>query len=46
MVWLYWTSFFLLVGGELNAELAKESRKGQLRQKDAAGSVQPLDGAA
>ena len=46
MVWRYWTSFFLLVGGELNAELAKESRGGQLRQKDAAGSVQPLDGAA
>jgi uncharacterized BrkB/YihY/UPF0761 family membrane protein len=46
MVWLYWTSFFLLVGGELNAELAKESRRGQLRQKDAAGSAERLDGAA
>jgi membrane protein len=28
MTWLYWTSFVLLVGAELNAELAKESRKG------------------
>jgi uncharacterized BrkB/YihY/UPF0761 family membrane protein len=46
MVWLYWTSFFLLVGGELNAQLAKESRRGQLRQKDAAGSRERLDGAA
>ena len=46
MVWLYWTSFFLLVGGEFNAELAKESRRGQLRQKDAAGSAERLDGAA
>ena len=25
MIWLYWTSFGLLVGAELNAELAKES---------------------
>jgi membrane protein len=46
MVWLYWTSFFLLVGGEVNAELAKESRKGQLHQKDAAASVEHLDRAA
>ena len=45
MVWLYWTSFFLLVGGELNAELAKASRRGQLRGKDA-GSLEGLDGAA
>jgi membrane protein len=28
MTWLYWTSFVLLVGAELNAELAKESKKG------------------
>jgi len=37
---------FGMVGGELNAELAKESRRGQLRQKDAAGSAEGLDGAA
>ena len=28
MTWLYWTSFVLLMGAELNAELAKESKKG------------------
>jgi membrane protein len=46
MVWLYWTSFFLLVGGELNAELAKENPKGQLHQKGAVGSEERLDRAA
>jgi membrane protein len=35
MVWLYWTSFVLLVGAELNAELAKESKKGEVRPKAA-----------
>jgi membrane protein len=30
MVWLYWTSFALLVGAELNAELAKESERGRV----------------
>jgi membrane protein len=34
MTWLYWTSFVLLVGAELNAELAKESKKGCLRPKE------------
>jgi len=33
MTWLYWTSFALLVGAELNAELAKQSSKGQVQQK-------------
>lgn len=33
MTWLYWTSFALLVGAELNAELAKQSRKGSIQQK-------------
>ncbi|MFZ1008229.1 MAG: YihY/virulence factor BrkB family protein [Candidatus Sulfotelmatobacter sp.] len=33
MIWLYWTSFGLLVGAELNAELAKESEKGSLQPK-------------
>src|SRR6202008_4578815 len=36
MTWLYWTSFVLLVGAELNAELAKESKKGCVPPKDAA----------
>lgn len=33
MVWLYWTSFALLVGAELNAELAKTSKKGPVQSK-------------
>jgi membrane protein len=33
MIWLYWTSFVLLVGAELNAELAKESKKGSVQPK-------------
>jgi membrane protein len=33
MTWLYWTSFILLVGAELNAELAKESKKGCVQPK-------------
>ena len=35
MVWLYWTSFALLVGAELNAELAKASAKGPVQSKAA-----------
>ncbi len=34
MSWFYWNSFALLVGAELNAELAKESSKGQLPPKE------------
>ncbi len=34
MVWLYWTSFGMLVGAELNAELAKQSKKGKIQQED------------
>ncbi len=33
MTWFYWNSFALLVGAELNAELAKESAKGRLKEK-------------
>jgi membrane protein len=33
MTWLYWISFILLVGAELNAELAKESKAGELPAK-------------
>jgi membrane protein len=31
MIWMYWTSFVLLAGAELNAELAKVSRKGSVQ---------------
>ena len=34
MVWLNWTSFVLLVGAELNAELAKVSERGRLQPKE------------
>ena len=34
MTWFYWNSFALLVGAELNSELAKESAKGSLQKKD------------
>jgi membrane protein len=33
MTWLYWTGFALLVGAELNCELAKISKQGQLEEK-------------
>lgn len=33
MTWLYWTSFALLVGAEVNAELAKESMQGSIQPK-------------
>jgi membrane protein len=46
MTWFYWNSFALLVGAELNAELAKESAKGQLPQKDQAGAEDTLPRAA
>src|SRR5215472_11169065 len=44
MTWLYWTSFTLLVGAELNAELAKESRKGSVQPKGPSLSEEPQNG--
>jgi membrane protein len=34
MTWFCWNSFALMVGAELNAELAKESAKGQLPSQE------------
>ena len=34
MVWLYWTGFAMLVGAELNYELAKISSEGRIRGQD------------
>jgi membrane protein len=34
MVWLYWTGFAMLVGAELNAELAKRAKEGAIEQKE------------
>jgi membrane protein len=36
MIWLYWTSFILLVGAELNAELARQSERGSIPSAAAA----------
>ena len=46
MVWLYWTGFAMLVGAELNAELAKISREGKLQQKQEPPAITKIDLAA
>ena len=43
MVWLYWTGFAMLVGAELNAELAKISREGKLQQKREPTAITRID---
>jgi membrane protein len=46
MTWLYWTGFAILVGAELNAELAKISRKGEIREKHEPPPITRIDLAA
>lgn len=46
MTWLYWTGFALLVGAELNSELAKVSRKGKIEEKREAPPITKIDFAA
>jgi membrane protein len=46
MIWLYWTSFAVLVGAELNKELAKISEKGKLQEKHEPPSITRIDLAA
>jgi membrane protein len=46
MVWLYWTGFFMLVGAELNCQLAKETKEGKIPEKEAPDSMTRLDLAA
>jgi membrane protein len=46
MTWFYWTSFALLLGAELNAEFAKQSRKGPLAPKIPASSLENISRAA
>ena len=46
MVWLYWTGFAMLVGAELNAELAKISNEGKLQEKHKPPAVSRIDPAA
>jgi membrane protein len=42
MVWLYWTGFAMLVGAELNAELAKRTKEGAIEQKNEDDSAPPM----
>jgi membrane protein len=46
MVWLYWTAFAMLVGAELNAELAKISKQGMLQEKHEPSAITKIDLAA
>lgn len=46
MVWLYWTGFFMLLGAELNCQLAKESREGKLPEKEEPDKLTRLNIAA
>jgi membrane protein len=46
MVWLYWTGFAMLVGAELNAEIAKVTARGQIEQEPEPPAITKLDLAA
>jgi membrane protein len=46
MVWLYWTGFAILVGAELNSELAKISSEGPLPEKREPADITRMDLAA
>ena len=46
MTWLYWTGFAMLVGAELNAELAKMTREGKLKEKHEPPAITKIDFAA
>jgi membrane protein len=43
MIWLYWTGFAMLVGAELNQELAKISKDGKLQEKHEPPSITKID---
>ena len=46
MVWLYWTGFAMLVGAELNSELAKISSEGRIEEKREPPPITKIDFAA
>ena len=46
MTWLYWTGFAMLLGAELNAEIAKVSEEGKIEEKPEPPSITRLDIAA
>ena len=43
MVWLYWTGFAMLIGAELNAELAKRTKAGPIEQQPEPAVITKLD---
>ncbi|MBV9670334.1 MAG: YihY/virulence factor BrkB family protein, partial [Acidobacteriales bacterium] len=43
MVWLYWTGFAILVGAEVNAELAKKTEAGPIEEKPPEPVMTKLD---
>lgn len=46
MTWLYWTGFAMLVGAELNAELAKISSEGRIEERHEPPAITKIDLAA
>ena len=46
MMWLYWTGFAMLVGAELNSELAKISKEGKIEEKREPSPFTKIDYAA
>ena len=46
MIWLYWTGFAMLVGAELNSELAKVSSAGRIEEKHEPPRITKIDFAA
>jgi membrane protein len=46
MIWLYWTGFAMLVGAELNSELAKISKQGRIEEKQEPSPITRIDYAA
>ncbi len=46
MTWLYWTGFAMLVGAELNSELAKISSEGRITEKNEPPPITKIDFAA
>jgi membrane protein len=43
MTWLYWTGFAMLVGAELNSELAKISSEGKIEEKHEPPPITKID---
>lgn len=46
MTWLYWTGFAILVGAELNSELAKISKEGKIEEKHEPSPITKINYAA